>query len=186
MILYHPYPVTHESPPDLSYFDAHAPLSHDEAHDYLRTHQLFPTYSLHGGAMPGLVRRPFVGKIETFPYPEDASPDDPNVPVFGIKRVGTAENIARQNLSATVRFINQGDTDNYATERDFPIGDLKLETVLLALVDWNFTDDNNRPVQITRQTVQTYLQPDEFEYVYEKCLDVNPMWRNGGEEVKKS
>lgn len=131
--------------------------------------------------MPAVVRRPFIGKIEPF-----TSPDDENL-TFGIKRVGTAENIARQNLSATVRFINQGDEDNYATERDFPIGDLKLETVVLALADWNIVDDNEHPVPVNRKTIQQYLSPAEFEFVYEKCLDVNPMWRNGGEtEVKNS
>jgi hypothetical protein len=175
MLLYHPAPVLYGNPDLPTYFDTHEPFTREE------TKQYFLSQILLGGSMPSVTRRPFIGKIETF-----NSPEDENL-VFGIKRVGTAENIARQNLSATVRFISQDDSDNYATERDFPIGDLKLETVALALGDWNVVDDNERPVPITRQTIQQYLSPAEFEFVYERCLDVNPMWKNGGEaEVKKS
>lgn len=128
----------------------------------------------------GVIRRPFVGQLATFP-----SPDDPEV-TFDFKRCGIRENVARQNLSATVRYVTEDGTGRFVTERDFPVGDLKFETVALSLAGWNLKDENEAPIPCTRTTMQDYLSPAEFEFCYQKALDVNPMWKNGGEEETKN
>lgn len=125
------------------------------------------------------VRRPYAGQITTV-----TSPIDPDV-TFDIKKCGVAENIARQNLSSKVRYIQEDVTGNIVSERDFPMGDLQLETIFLALAGWNLTDENERAIAVTRPNIEKYLAPKEFDFLYQQTLEINPIWRPGGEDDTK-
>lgn len=137
--------------------------------------------------MAGVTRRPFAGQITTVVSVDSKSAAPEEQVTFDIKRCGVKENIARQNLSQTVRYVTEtaGEDVRYVTERNFPVGDLKLETIALGLAGWNISDDNNASVPVNRETIQSMLSPSEFEDLYDRVLDVNPMWKPGGEEETK-
>jgi hypothetical protein len=84
------------------------------------------------------------GELVDFP-----SPDDETV-IFSVKRCSVADNIKRQNLASTVRYVNEDDGARFVTERDYPVGDLKIATVTLALGGWEYVDDNNGAPQDQR------------------------------------
>lgn len=135
------------------------------------------------GAYPvaTVIRRPFVGELTTV-----SSPEDPNT-TFDIKRCSVADNIRRQNQSSTVRYAQRqrGGDDEIVTERDFPVGDMQMLTLELGLAGWNITDEAGAPIPVSRVTIQQYLSPREFSFVYDEVIKVNPMWGNGGEEETK-
>lgn len=128
-----------------------------------------------------VIRRPFVGEIITV-----QSPDNPDVH-FDLRRCGVAEHIARQNLSATVRYVPRDVEDDVVTERDYPMGTLRLKTIMFALKGWNLGDENGHPITLSEVTVQQYLSNREFNFLYDKALEVNPMWTGADseEETKK-
>jgi hypothetical protein len=130
------------------------------------------------GSSPMAIRPPYLAQLTTV-----TSPVDTNA-TFDIKRVGVAENIARQNLASTMRYIEQD--AGVVTERDYPLGNMRRDTILLALAGWNLTDANSQPIPITKETLVTYLDPREFDFLYEQVLDCNPMWKPGGEEELKN
>lgn len=174
-LLYFPKPVLSSS--SYPQFIPDPPLDRDA----LKT--LF-TSSIQGvspvSATNKAVRRPFAGEII-----DVTSPTDPNT-IFGLKKVGVAENIQRQNLNSKIRYIMTDDTGEAASERDFPMGDLQLKTLMLSLVEWNLIDDQERPIPLNENTVQTYLSPREFSFLYSKVLELNPIWSGGEEETKNA
>lgn len=126
------------------------------------------------------IRQPYVGTISTIDSPIDATIK------FDIKRCGVSENIARQNMAATMRYVEQEASTKVVTERDYPLGNMRRDTILLALAGWNLTNDTGVPIPITKDTLVQYLDPKEFDFIYDKVLEVNPMWANGGEEEVKN
>jgi hypothetical protein len=158
--------------PDLSYFDRHPPfLVRSELKDLLA----------HGGIPPValVAAKPFAGQLTQFNSPEDAERE------FYIKKVGVGENIARQNLASKVRYI-QGDSEGEViSERDFPMGDLQLATVVLTLADWKLSDGSSK-IPLTEKNIKTYLSPREFSFLYAKALEVNPLWGAGEDEEKNA
>jgi hypothetical protein len=129
--------------------------------------------------MSGVNRRPFAGELIDFPSPADTNT------IFQIKRCGVSENIARQNLASTMRYVEKDDSGTLVTERDYPIGNLNMATVAYGLAGWNLLDDNNAPIPCTQENMQTYLSPTEFSAVLDKIIEVNPMWGRGGEAAAK-
>lgn len=126
------------------------------------------------------VRRPFIGELVTV-----ESPTDPTF-TFDLKRCGVNENIKRMNLASTMRYVEQAESGKVITERDYPMGSMRVDTVMLALAGWNITNDAGSPIPITRETVQAYLDPKEFDFLYDKIIEINPMWGSGGEEETKN
>ena len=125
------------------------------------------------------VRRPFIGQIETVTSPDDASE------TFDIKRCGVREQIERQNLNSTMRYVERDSTANgkeLVSERDYPMGSMNVATVRLGLAGWSFLDDNQKPVPISDTTIQNYLSPKEFDFLLKKVLEINPLWAGGSEE----
>lgn len=179
-LLYHPRPVSvaRVQPHDPDYFASREPLSRDDLKAFLKTNLLRagePTLST------GVVRRPFAGELVPF-----VSPDDENI-VFQLKRCGVRENLALQNMSSTVRYVQRDETGEFVTERDLPIGDQTFAVVSAGLGGWNLLDENNAPIPVNEDTIKTYLSPTEFSSVHEKIIEINPMWQRGGEsKVKKS
>src|SRR5690348_3992562 len=95
-ILHLPRPVlVRDQQPDPDYFETHATLEREELKAFMKANSKL-------GDSPTLAnvkRRPFAGELVPF-----SSPDDPEV-IFQIKRCGVSENIQRQNLSSTVRYV---------------------------------------------------------------------------------
>ncbi len=170
MVLFHPSPcLSPDFPePDPDYA---ASLTREERKRLMQTQ---------GASILAKPRQPFVGEIKTF-----ASPIDPEYH-FSIRRATTREHLARQNLSATMRYITREDSGEFVTERDLPTGELKLQTLKLVLADWDIGDAAGNPLPINEDTIQRYLDPREFEFLYDKALECNPAWGNSGEEEIKN
>lgn len=123
------------------------------------------------------VRLPFVP-----PTRQVASPDDPEV-VFTIKRAGNAEHLARENMNSKVRYFeSQEEGGQVVSEREFPFGAMKLETVMLCLTAWNIEEAPGAVAPITKENVIRLLSPEEFNFLYEQVMEFNPLWQRGGEK----
>ena len=44
-------------------------------------------------------------------------------------------------MSSKVRYIQGEGEDQFVSEKDFPMGTMRIETILLALTDWNIEDE---------------------------------------------
>lgn len=108
----------------------------------------------------------------TSPYDEEVT--------FTVKHATNAEDIARQNLFSKVRYYPQNDQDGMVSERDFPMGDLQIETIRLVLVAWNIVDDHERTQPINEATITFALTAEERQWLYDKIIDMNPIWQAGG------
>ncbi len=178
-ILAHPRPVITDQTYDDTALDSLEPVSREETKAFMKANQIKAGDST--TLATGVTRRPFAGELIAF-----TSPDDENV-TFYIKRCGVGDNIRRQNLNSTIRYIEGDERGTFTTERSYPIGDMNVETVLLGLGGWNLQDDNGVPLAVNKETVLSYVRPTEFDALLEKIVEVNPMWGRGGEkEVKKS
>lgn len=96
---------------------------------------------------------------------------------FTIKKASNREDVQRTNLFAKVEYVTDDEDGTIITRRDFPVGDLQLETIQLCLIKWNI-EDGGRAVPITRQTMLDYLRPEERVQLYQEVLDFNPIWNN--------
>lgn len=104
------------------------------------------------------------------------SPSDPEVN-FKIKKATNREDVERKNFSSKIRFIsNQEDGENVITERDFPTGDLEIETIKLCLVDWNLEFAEGKKLPITINNIKDYLTPEERQFLYDSIIEFNPLW----------
>lgn len=119
-------------------------------------------------------------------YQDVKSPSDPNVE-FRIKKATNREDVEMKNMFSKVRFISQEDEDgpNFVQERDFPRGDMEVETIKLCLVSWNIESSEGRLADITTNTIKDLLLPEERTFLYEKIIEFNPIW-NPRANVKNS
>lgn len=124
-------------------------------------------------------RTPFIGEITPF-----TSPIDEEV-IFGIRRLGNGDVMKYRDLDAAVRYVYQDDDNKVTTEKDYPMGTRRVDTVMLGLASWNITD-NDKAVDITRENILKYLHPDgELDALYDKVLELNPVL-TGQAALKKS
>lgn len=114
--------------------------------------------------------RPFIGEFATVVSPADEGA------AFTIRRCTVREHMARERVVSDV----QQDAESGVKEKDFRIGDLESATVLLGLHAWNCCDDERSPVPINRDTIESWLSPDEYDFLLAAIVDVNPIWRSGG------
>lgn len=128
-------------------------------------------------------RQPFIGEIIPFP-----SPLDPEV-TFGIRRFDNRAIMEYRDKDATVRYIMEDETNRVITEKDYPMGTRRLDVVELGLATWNITS-NDKPVEITRDSILKFLDPGgeedsgELDAVYEEVLRINPMLQ--GQQARKN
>jgi hypothetical protein len=122
------------------------------------------------GASPaGVVRRPVLKESHTV-----RSPADENI-LFVLRRMGNRERIRRQNMFQSMRYITEEVTGRSIVERDVPMGEIAVQDVLMGLSDWNLTDQAGRPLPITEDTIQDYLEPEEFDFVLDEIRLLNPV-----------
>jgi len=110
---------------------------------------------------------------EVYPRAEGADPEEPALE-FTLRRMGNRERIKRQDLFAKLRYV-QVDNEGMVTERELPMGQVALEDILMGLVGWNIEDPPGTKVRITKESVQDYLSPEEFDFVLDKIRDLNPI-----------
>jgi hypothetical protein len=111
---------------------------------------------------------------------EDGTPDVSSRVEFIVKIADNRAVLARQDLFSKVKYINEG--DGTATERSFPMGALRLETVMLVLTGWNITpDEKSAPYPITHNNVLDHVKPDEMQWLYDRIIDMNVAWGGSGE-----
>lgn len=127
-------------------------------------------------------RSPFIGEIVSV-----TSPSDPDV-TFGIKRVGNREVMIHRDRNAVVRYIQRTEDDEFISEKDYPVGSMTVDTVALCLATWNLATPppDNTPLTINRESILSYLTPEEVDFLYTKCLEVNPILGPGGREARKN
>lgn len=101
---------------------------------------------------------------------------------FVVKLADNRAVLARQNLFSKVNYINEDESGRTITQRSFPMGDLRLETVMLVLSSWNLRPaDDAGPFPITHKNVVELLTADELQWLYDRIIDLNPVWGGVGE-----
>jgi len=96
---------------------------------------------------------------------------------FTVKLADNRAVLARQNLFDTVRYITEDATGRQITERKFPMGDLRLETVMLVLTAWDLTPAEDAiSYPITHKNVVELLEPSELQDLYDAILEMNTVW----------
>lgn len=128
------------------------------------------------------VRTPFVGETKTIdsPIQKDAK--------FVLRRVNTGQVIAHRDRNSVVRFITQDDEngERYIQEKDYPVGTMQLDTIILVLFSWNIQDEKHQNIEITREHVIAYLDPEELDAIYEEGIKLNPILSNREKKEKDS
>ena len=113
------------------------------------------------------------------PYDKDAK--------FTIARASNREDVERTNLFSKMRVIqNLGTPNELITERDIPMGDVQVNTILLCLEKWNLQDDSGRIYEISEDNILDLLSGAERRWLYEAIMDFNPIWRGEEEEKNES
>lgn len=126
-------------------------------------------------------RTPFVGEVVTV-----TSPDDSEV-TFGIKRVGNREVMIHRDRNAAVRYIQRDGADEFISEKDYPIGSMKVDTVSLCLASWNLCTQDMQPLAVNQENILAYLTVDEVDFLYDQVLEINPILSpNGGKDARKN
>ncbi len=147
----------------------------------LRAYML--THSLKGARMLKKRSRG-MGKPE-----EITSPLDPEVK-FRIKHVGVGEMIDHRDSNAKVKYITRDGGENgleYISEREFPEGTAQMETVLRCLHSWDIADEQTGlEAPISEDTITAYLDPEEFDFILEECLRINPILTGVGGRKRKT
>src|SRR5258708_353788 len=171
MIIHHPSSILspESDRPALHFQNGEPAWRKPKVRAFMRTHSLRGASPLSASVN---VRTPFVGELKTITLPD-------GVTEVTVKRCTVRENIARKNLASTVRYIDELKTGRYVTEKDYPVGELELETVFLGLHSWNIHDSNKNPVPLTRDNIQLYLTQEEYDLVYREVLKMNPIWTGG-------
>lgn len=117
---------------------------------------------------------------------EIVSPYDKNA-VFTIAKATNREDVERTNLFSKMRVVQNPDTPNeIITERDIPMGDIQVTTILLCLEKWNLQDDNGRIFEISEDNVLDLISSAERRWLYEAILDFNPVWKGEMEAKDES
>lgn len=164
-------PVDHSLLPDIPTDGKEKTLHPAELRAYMLTHSI-------EGYKFMRERSPFVGEVITFP-----SPIDPEVN-FGIRRLGNREVMAYRDKNSVVRFISEEESGRYIQEKDYPAGTMRIDTILLGLASWNIVNPQNQAViPIDKESILSYLDPKEFDAIYEKVHELNPILL-GREEQK--
>lgn len=101
---------------------------------------------------------------------------------FVVKYADNRAVLARQNLFSKVNYINEDESGRTITQRSFPMGDLRLETVMLVLTSWNLRPaDGAAPFAITHKNVIDLMSAEELAWLYDRSIDMNPVWGGLGE-----
>ena len=166
-------PVTSESFSSETASPQGCPLSREDLLAFMRVH------SLKGSKMLK-TRTATIGSSKIV-----HSPDDPDI-TFAIRRVGVPEVIAYRNRNSKVTYTtrNGENGDEYLTEKEFPQGTGQLETLLLCLEDWDIANESGEKRPITEENIQRYLNPREFDYLFDQCHEVNPILQGTAAQKK--
>jgi len=123
-------------------------------------------------------RQPFIGEL----IPLD-SPEEPNV-TFQIKRLDNRAVMAYRDKNSQVRYIYEDDGNKMVTEKDYPMGSMRVDVVELGLAGWNITKSDDTAVPVTRENILGYLMPEELDAIYDKVMEINPIL--AGEKARKN
>ena len=134
----------------------------------------------------GVRSKETVVRQKTLEVPKDiyTSPDGEQT-TFTVKLADNRAVLARQNLFDEVRYVTKDESGETETIRKFPMGDLRLETVSLVLLSWNLRPASEAPAfPVTVPNILDYVDPAEFEWLYNQIIDMNPVWggTNAGED----
>jgi len=123
-------------------------------------------------------RMPFVGELVLLPSSEDADVS------FSIKRLNNRDVMAYRDKNSQVRYIQEDDNERFITEKDYPMGSMRVDVVVLGLDSWNILDTAGVVIPVTRENILGYLMPEELDAIYEKVMEVNPIL--SGDKARKN
>jgi hypothetical protein len=87
--------------------------------------------------------------------------------------------VSRANIFSKVSYTTEDETGVTKTERDFPMGELQLETLMLVLKEWNLTNEKGVPYRITHANIMEYMDPEEIKWLYSHVIEMNGCWGGG-------
>lgn len=118
------------------------------------------------------------------PFSPQCNPDL----TVGLRRATLADILERQNWFSSVHYHQTTDEGTVVTERSFPMGELRLRTVVMMLDYWDiYLDEGMTNVApLTQNNVEKLLTPREFNEIYEEILRVNPDWGGDSGESGES
>lgn len=125
-------------------------------------------------------RQPYVGQTLDVPSPLDAEI------VFTIRRVDNRAVIAYRDRNSVVRYIQRDGDGEFLTEKDYPMGSMRLDTLVLGLVAWNIAGPDGQMVLLTPESIKDYLDPVEFDVIYDKIIEINPILLGRDQQKKDS
>jgi hypothetical protein len=102
---------------------------------------------------------------------------------FTVRYADNGAVLARQDLFSSIRYITEDEGGRQVTERSFPMGELRITTIMLVLESWDVRPSEDAPAYpLTPENVIKYTAVDELEWLYNQIIDMNPIW--GGTEGK--
>lgn len=109
-------------------------------------------------------------------------PEGEEKTIYVVRKADGNAFIARQDIFSKVSYITKDETGEVRTERDFPMGQLMIETLMLVFDSWNLTPrKDSKPYPITHDNIRTLMEPEEIKWLYEHIIDMNPCWGGKGE-----
>lgn len=104
-----------------------------------------------------------------------------------IARATNREDVDRLNMFGKVRVIQNPTTpDEVVTERDMPMGDVQVDTIMLCLVKWDIQDESGRVYPISRDNILDLLSGAERRWLHDEVMNFNPIWKGEDEEKAES
>jgi hypothetical protein len=148
-------------------------LTRGKLRDYMIAHQI-------KGTKPMPQRSPFIGDTKTFTSPIDKDTK------FVIRRLSVVQVMTYRDRNSVVRFITEEESGRYTQEKDYPTGTMNVDLAVLGLASWNIQDLASNDVKINEDTIKTYLDPEELDFIAEKVLEVNPILSNRGNQKSQT
>lgn len=121
-------------------------------------------------------RSPFVGDTKAFASPIDSTTQ------FVIRRLSVAQVMTYRDRNSVVRYVTEEESGKYMTERDYPAGTMNVDLAALGLASWNIQDMNGNNIPVSEETIKTYLDPEELDFIAEKVLEINPILSSRGNQ----
>lgn len=155
------------------YIEDNAQLTRGKLRDYMLRHSV-------KGSKPMPQRSPFIGDTKPFPSPIDKETK------FVIRRLSVVQVMTYRDRNSVVRFITEEESGRYTQEKDYPTGTMNVDLAVLGLASWNIQDLAGSNVPVSEETIKTYLDPEELDFIAEKVLEVNPILSNRGNQKSQT
>lgn len=102
--------------------------------------------------------------------------------IFTLRFADGRAYVSRANIFSKVSYKTEDESGISTTERDFPMGDLQLETLMLVFHSWNLKPAiDSVPYPITHKNIMALMAPEEIKWLYDHAITMNTCWGGAGE-----